>query len=628
MARSLYWADNYIERQHTPESAIALIKPGQRVFIGSCTGEPQALLRVLTEVAGNLSGVEIIRLMSQESVLLSDIANLSHDFNLTIRNMYVGAANIKGIAENRRFITPINLSQIPALFIKRHMPINVALVQVSPPDDFGWLSLGISVDITLSAALSADLLIAQINPKMPRVLGQSSIHVNDVHAIVEYEEDLVSVELRSPSEEAIQIGKNLARLVNDGSTLQMGLDSVSRGVAQALIDKNDLGVHSHYLTDDIMHLYAQGVINNRKKGFNDGKLVASAAVGTLNLYEFVHDNPAVDFHPSNYVSDPFVVSRNNQMISINTAKSIDLTGQVAIEASSASRYSGVSGTLDFLRGSRQSIGGKAILTLFSTSLDQQRSNIVPIIEDPVVIPRGDVQYVVTEFGVINLFGKSLQERAMALISIAHPKFRQQLFDIAKEQGLIDSDRILGSGARGIYPVWLEEKIQIGDEEITLRPAKPVDERRIQEHFYNLDKKDIFARFFHEKTSFGQKEIASKSQIDYEKVLTLVAVTGEVGFGKIVALGESTLVAGENMAEIAFSVDKNYQGKGLAKMILRKIAKSAKDHQIAGLIAYTSPYNQAMIKLFQSLPYHVELKEDDGEISMRCYFDQPLDPIKK
>ena len=434
-----------------------MIRSGQRIFIGSACGEPQALVRALNDVGGQLTGVEIVRLMSFETPAMAALSGKAEMFSRNIRNIYLGAAKAGSMIPNRRFVTPLNMSEVPDLFLSRKLPIDVALIQTSLPDDFGWMSLGVSVDVTLAAASSADRVIAQVNPRMPRVLGHSFIHMNDVDAVVEHEEELVTVPPQPLSDAALLIGEHIARLIEDGATLQIGLDAASQAVLRALADKNDLGIHSQYITDDIMHLYSMGIITNRKKGLNEGKIVASAAIGSANLYEFINDNPAVDFYPSNYVNDPYIISQHHRMVSMNTARAIDLTGQVTAETSARTYFTGISGIPDFVRGSRRAVEGKSILILMSTSEDGSQSRIVPNLDDAAsVVSRGDVQYIVSEYGVVNLFGKSLQERAMAMIEIAHPDFRQQLFDAAKEKGLIGTDRSLGEAVRAVYPVWMEE----------------------------------------------------------------------------------------------------------------------------------------------------------------------------
>lgn len=624
MPLSTYWADKYVESRRTAKEAIALIKPAQRVFIGSSCGEPQHLVRALSEASNYFKDIEINRLLTMETAPLTLIANQTRDQSLNIRSFYLGSAKPQAIARNKRFITPINLSAIPRLFKSRLLPIHVALIQVSPPDDFGWVSLGVSVDITLAAALSAGLVIAQVNARMPRILGQSFLHVNDVDVFVEHDEPLLSIGETPELNAANDIGRLIARLIEDGSTMEIGLGATHQATLLALADKNDLGIHTQNMTNDIMHLFSRGVITNRKKGFNEGKMVAASAIGTEELYEFLNDNPAIEFHPSDYVNDPAVISRHNKMVSMSVAMIVDLTGQVAADALPYNHFSGVTGMLDFMRGAVQSNGGKSILMLPATDLQGKKSRIVPQLEDvAVVVPRGDVHYVVTEYGAVNLFGKSLQERAMAMLSIAHPEFRDELFYEAKKMGLLSAERTLNESIHGVYPIHLEESVEIGGEAVTIRPAKPVDERRIQEHFYSLDKDDVVARFFHEKTSFVHDEVKGVSLIDYIKDLTIVAVVGEFGFGRVIAIGECLIDPASNEAEIAFSISKSYQKKGLGKLLLDKLASAARENGTSGLIAYTSAQNRGMIKLFKSLPYKVDSFFDGEMLKLSCKFNQPL-----
>lgn len=623
MATTVHWEDNYAKKKRTGQEAIGFIRNGQRVFIGSSCGEPQHLVRELAEASVNFKDIEIVRLLTLERTPLTLIANKTKGQSLNIRSFYLGSAKAKGLERNKRFITPLNLSAIPGLFKTRRLPIQVALIQVSPPDDFGWMSLGVSVDITLSAALSADLVIAQVNPKMPRVLGRSFIHVNDADVFVEYEEALITIGEHPELESANIIARHIAPLIDDGSTMQISLGATPQAILLGLSDKNDLGIHTQFLTEDILHLIERGVITNRKKGYNEGKLVASSAIGTENLYEFMHDNPSIEFHPSDYVNDPGIISRHNKMVSINVLMAMDFSGQAAADALPYNNFSGVTGMLDFVRGSAQSEKGKSILILTSTSKDGTKSRIVPTLNDTaVVVPRGDVHYVVTEYGAVNLFGKSLQERALAMISIAHPDFRDELFQAAKNMNLLDAKRRHSHFSHGVYPYKIEETREIDGEVVTIRPVKPVDQRRIQEHFYNLDKKDVISRFFHDKSSFVRDEMEELSQIDYIKNLTLVAIVGEFGFGRVVAVGEYLLDAEENNAEIAFSVSRDFQGKGIGKILIKKLAEAAKENGISGMHAYTSSRNKPMVKLFKMLPYKTQTSIDGDILRLSCKFDEP------
>lgn len=618
-----YWPDEYLAKRRSAQEAIGLLRSGQRIFIGTSCGEPQHLVQELAAQSGNFTDIEIVRLLSLETVPLTMIASEASTNSFSIRSFYSGSGIPRSLAPNRRFFTPINLSALPDLFRSRQIPIHAALIQVSPPDDFGWMSLGISVDVTLAAALSADLVIAQVNPKMPRVLGRSFVHVDDVDAVVEFEEDLLTAAHVPDLEANRMIGRHVAKLIEDGSTLQLGLGATPQATLLAMANKSDLGVHTQFLTDGLMELVSRGVITNRKKGVNEGKLVASSAIGTSNLYEFLHDNPAIEFHPSDYVNNPTLIASHNKMVSLNVATLMDLTGQVAVDALPHNHFSGVTGMLDFVRGSAQSPRGKSILMIPSTSRDGKTSRIVATLGNtPVVVPRSDVYYVVSEFGVVNLYGKSLQERAMAMISLAHPDFRDELFYQAKAMGLIGSERTLKETIHAVYPLRYEELTRLDDQQILIRPAKPVDERRLQEHFYNLDKNDVISRFFHKKTSFIRDDVASMYQIDYVKEMTIVAVTGELGFGKIIAVGGYILDERNNVAEVAFSVSKPWQRKGLSTVIMRKLAEAARDNGIAGLVAYTSVKNKAMISLFRTLPYKVRSVIEEDMVDLSARFDEP------
>ncbi|MBW2593464.1 MAG: GNAT family N-acetyltransferase [Deltaproteobacteria bacterium] len=622
MKTTASWVDRYVGKKKTAEEAVSLIKPGQRVFFGSYCGEPQHLVRHFFLQALKFTDVEVVRLMAMESSPLTLIAHQTNDQNLNIRSFYSGSLMSKRLARDMRFITPVNLFAIPPLFKHRKLYIHAAFIQVTPPDDFGWMSLGVSVDITQAAALSADLVIAQVNSAMPRVMGDSFIHVNDVDVIVEHEEPLISIQKSADSEAARKIARQVAMLVEDGSTIQTGIGPVCRMVLAALGDKNDLGVHSQFISDEIMHLVSKGVITNKFKEFNEGKIVASSAVGTGILYDFLDDNPSIEFHPSDYVNSPALILRNRKMVSMNNVMIMDLTGQVATDALASSHYSGVNGSLDFMRGATLAKGGKSILMLTSTSADEKKTHIVPMLkETAIVVPRVDVHYVVTEYGAVNLHGKSLQERAMAMISLAHPNFRNELFLKAREIGLLGKDRVLSESIHGIYPLKIEETRKVDAEKITIRPAKPVDIRRIQEHYYNMDSGDIYSRFMHAKSRFIRNEIEQKSQIDYVNNLTIVVVTGEFGFGKIIGVGEYLLEKAGNTAEIAFSINRKWQGKGLGRVLISKLSKAAMENGIANLIAYTSPQNRKMIELFKTLPYKITSIYEDGFVVLRCSFEE-------
>lgn len=620
MQKQIYWADNFLKKKTSAKKALQHIKSGQRVFIGSACGEPQHLVSELSNLAERFTDLEIVRILSSDSGFLTKIANANNAHQFNIRSFYLGSGSTKTITKNKKFITPISLSQIPNLFKSGLMPLNIVLIQTSMPDDFGWMSLGVSVDIIPSACEVADIVICQVNPKMPRVLGNSFIHVNDVDFIVEHDEDILTIEPLVDHKAANIIAKHISRLIKDGSTIQSSLGLTNKALRIGLENKNDLGVHSQYLTEGLMHLFSMGVITNKKKRINNGKIVAGSAVGSNALYEFIHDNPSIEFHPSDYVNNPTIIAKNNAMVSLNTAYAIDLTGQVAADSLPYNNYTGINGLLDFTRGAAMSKGGKSILMLTSKTDHGKKSRIIPSLSDiAVVIPRGDVQFVATEYGVVNLFGKTLQERATALISIAHPDFRDKLFVQAKELGLIETDRKFKQAIKGVYPLKYEQNITINDIPIMLRPTKPSDERAIQEHYYTMQTSDIISRFFHKKKSFIHDQIDTAFEIDYINDLTFIATIGELGFEKVVALGGYFKNSFDNMAEVGFSVSKEYQGMGIATILNKKLAKAAKENNIKGFVAYTSTKNQGMIKLFQKLPYPIQISKEDDMLVLTCMF---------
>jgi acyl-CoA hydrolase len=625
MIKSGYWADNYQQNRLSVKAAIGRIKSGQRVFIGSSCGEPQHLVKGLADASLTFTDLEIVRLFSAESTSLSQIADRSRSQNLNIRSFYLGSADSESFKGDLRFITPINLSDVHRLIKSRLLPIQVALIQVTPPDDFGWMSLGISVDVTSSAAAAADIVIAQVNRKMPRVQGRSNIHVNDIDYFVEYDEELREIGKYPDVSTAGSIARYVSRLVDDGSTMQMSLGATSDANIQALMEKNDLGIHTQYVTNTIMKLMAMGVVTNKRKGFNNGKIICSNAIGNQDLYDLLDNNSAVEFHPSKYVNDPRIISQNRKMVAMNIGREIDLTGQVAADALAYNNFSGVTGIVDFFRGAAMSKGGKSILMLTSTRDDNRKSRIVPMLQNTaVVVPRGEVQYVVTEYGSVNLFGKSIQERAIALISTAHPDFRDTLFEEAKELGYLGPERSLREEMHAIYPLYLEESRIIDRCKITFRPVKLTDERPIQEHYYGLDKTDVSSRFFHEKTSFVSKQIEHTFIIDYCNNLTIVAVEGEPGYERVLALGEYYLNPETNLAEIAFSVEKKWQGMGLSTIVIKKLAEAAKGSGIIGFSAYTSKANKRMIKLFNSLDYEVKLTGQGDMVYLEALFGKNVE----
>ncbi len=513
----------YRSKKVSAEQAIGTISQGKRIFVGSFCGEPQHLVSTLLKNTDKFYDIELIRFLNLEGSLMGLVAEETQGRSYHVRSIYQGSGMLKGLSAAKRFLTPVNLYMVPHLFAKRHIPVHYAMIQVSPPDDFGWMNLGVSVDITLAAAQAADVVIAQVNSKMPRIPGYGMIHMDDVEFIVEKNEELLTTYPLPQLPGMENIARYLCNLVEDGSTIQIAPGIPPELLTMALGEKKDLGVHSQFLLDSIMELYRNGAVTNRKKGFNEGKMVASGAIGSDELYTFLDANPAVEFRPSDYVSNPGVIARHSKMTAINLASRIDLKGQVSADGIPQNHFADVAGMIDFSRGAAMAPGGRTIVIIPSVSIDESSSNIITEISTgSVVIPASDVTYVVSEYGVINLFGKNIQERAMAMISIAHPKFRDELFEKAKIEGFIGRERKINESIVGIYPAWMEETAYIMGERVTFRPAKTTDSRLIQEHFYGMDKDDVSKRFLGLRLHFYWDEIKNIFMVDYTRKFSVIA----------------------------------------------------------------------------------------------------------
>jgi len=426
------WLEKYLEKRRTPEQAVGGIRSGDCVYIHPGCAEPEQLVKAMVARAGELRKVKVIHILTRGGAeyVRPEMAGIFRHVAL-----FSGANVREAINEGRADFVPIFLSEIEALFSTGALPVDVALIHVSPPDEHGFCSFGAGVDTTKTAAECARIVIAQVNPKMPRALGDSFIHLNKIHHVVEVNDELLEFPMGEVSEIAMRIGRHIADLIEDGSTLQLGIGEIPDAVLTYLTEKRHLGVHSEMVSDGVIDLIDNGIITNEKKTLHPGKIVAGFVLGTRRLFDYIHNNPVFEFHPSHYVNDPFIISQNEKQVAINSALEVDLTGQICADSIGYSFYSGIGGQVDFVRGSSRSKGGKSIIALPSTAANDTVSRIVPHLREGagVVTSRGDVRYVVTEFGVAHLHGKTIRERCQSLIRIAHPRFREELERSARER---------------------------------------------------------------------------------------------------------------------------------------------------------------------------------------------------
>jgi len=485
---------------------------------------------------------------------------------------------------------PVSLPEIPRLLRSGRLHLDVALVQVAPPDPDGTCSLGISVDVTKAAALAARTVIAEVNDAMPRTRGDSRIPADRIHRFVEVDTPVVEY-VHPPAEDvAEQIARYVARLVDDGSTLQVGLGRVPNRMLAHLTNRRDLSVHSDVVTEAVVDLVAAGVVS--------GPVVTSMAMGTRRLYDLVDDNPRFSFEPVDEVCDPAVIAGKARMVSVTQAFSIDLTGQVCTESLDGEVYGGVSAGPAFHRGALASPGGRAVVCLASRT-PAGSAAIKAALEpgEAVAIARADVHWVITEYGTAYLFGRSLAERAVSLIEIAHPDDRDALLAAAVRQGLVADDQLLRS--RGAYPVGEERDATLRDErELRIRPTRAADARAMQELFYRLSEEDVRSRFFQKLTSLTDSAAQHLCSVGYEEEMAFAAVVGPREEERIVATSCYYLDPATGLADVAYLVDPDWQGAGLGTLLHARTVEYARQHGVRGFTADVLLSNAAMLRVFQ------------------------------
>jgi acyl-CoA hydrolase/RimJ/RimL family protein N-acetyltransferase len=615
------WRERYASKVCSAEEAVAAIPAGRRVLIGSGAGEPVRLVQAMVESAHHLADNEIVHLLTMGTAPYVQ-PGMERRFRHTA--FFIGANVREAIEHGRADYMPVFLSEIPLLISSRRVRIDVTLIQVSPPDKHGYVSLGVAVDIVRAAVDAADVVLAEVNPRMPRTLGDSFLHVERIARLVPVDYPLPELAPPVLDEASREIGRHVATLVPDGATIQAGIGKIPSAVMAALSNRRDLGIHTEMFSDGMMDLVDSGVANGRRKTLLSGKAVTSFVMGSRKLYEWVDDHPGVELRPSQFTNDPVTVARNDFMIAVNSALAVDLTGQVAADTLAGRFFSGIGGQVDFIRGAAHSRGGKAIIAFTSTAKDGTVSRIQPIFEAGagVVTSRGDVHYVVTEYGVADLWGKSVRQRAMSLIEIAHPDFRRELLAAAKTRHYVFPDQV---APRGIYPGEEQRTERLrGGETIVVRPVRLTDEQPLQDLFYRLSDDSTHRRFLSFKRRHPHEEMQSLVDLDYEQNMALLAELPEGERERIVAMARYDLDRATNLADIAFVVRDEWQGRGVGTRLMRRMIEIACAHGIAGFTADVLAINKPMIAVFQNsgLKLDLELDHDVYHLTARFGTDRP------
>lgn len=601
------------------------IRRGDHIFVASGCGEPQYLVQAMTNYVEShpkaFFDAEIIHVYS---LGIAPYTDAKYKANFRHNSFFIGNNTRDPINKGMADYTPISLSHVPSLLYSGVVRIDVALIQTSLPDDHGYFSLGVSVDIVKAATEKAAIVIAQVNANMPRIHGDGFIHIKDVDFIIPYDEPLLEVTGAKTTEVIQRIGKNVARLVQNGDTLQVGYGGLPNAIMANLYNKNNLGVHTELLSDGLVDLIKAGVIDNSRKTIDRGKTTAAFSMGKKSTYNFLHDNPSIAFRTIDYTNNPLVIAQIENMVAINSALEIDLTGQATSESIGSIFYSGIGGHQDFMRGALLSKNGKTVLALKATSHNDTISRIVPALKEQagVTLNRGDVRYIATEYGIAYLHGKNIRERAMELISIAHPNFRPWLIEEAKKRGLIFRDQAFIPGKRGEYPEELETfRTTKTGLQIFIRPVKISDETLLKDFFYSLSDTSLHRRFLSFRKDIPHERLQDFVVIDYTKEVVLVVIIGDQKSQLIAAVGQYGIDENTHTAEVAFAVRDDQQNRGIGFELLKYLTYLAKRQGLLGFTAEVLIDNKPMLHVFEKGGFDTKKRTDSGIYDLMLKFKE-------
>jgi acyl-CoA hydrolase/GNAT superfamily N-acetyltransferase len=617
------WRNQYPEKFASENVIFGRIHRGDTIFIGSACAEPQHLVQSLIHyVKSNPKAFCDAEVLHIRSLGIAPYAAERFKQHFRHNSFFIGDSTRDAINRGVADYTPIFLSQTPKLFDSGMARMDIALIQTSLPDNLGYMSLGISVDVIKAAVKRASVVVAQVNRFMPRVHGDSFLNIKDIDYIVPHDETLLEYGPEADTDIAIRIGNYVSRLIEDGDTIQVGYGRIPNAVLQNLCGKKHLGIHTELITDGTIDLMKKGIIDNSKKNVNPGKTVTTFCMGHQATYDYLNDNPSIDFRTIDYTNNPMIIAQHDNMVAINSALEIDLTGQATAESIGGIFHSGVGGQADFMRGAVLSKGGKAILALPSTAACGVVSRIVPCLREGagVTLTRGDVHYVVTEYGIAYLHGKNIRERAMELIAIAHPKFRPALIEEAKKRNMIYRDQHFITGTRGEYPEHLEShKTTKTGLNILFRPIKISDEPRLKDFIYSLSEQSLYRRFMSTRKDVPHEVLQSLVIIDYTTEMAILAIVPNGENEEIVGVGRYYINGSTHTAEVAFAVKDSYSNKGIGTELLSYLTYLAKRQGLLGVTAEVLTDNYPMLHVFNKGGFDLEKRNVVGLWELKITF---------
>jgi acyl-CoA hydrolase/GNAT superfamily N-acetyltransferase len=620
-----YWKEKYREKFASEDVIFSHIHRGNTIFIGSACAEPQYLVRGLIRyVESKPHAFFDAEIINVRTLGVAPYTEKKFKQNFRHNSFFISDTTRDAINAGQADYTPILLSKMPSLFYKGLVHIDVALIQTSLPDSHEHLSLGVSLDVVKAAVENASYVVAQMNKHMPIGHGDSFIKIHNIDFILPYDEPLLEYSSESNLEITRRIGENIARLVEDGDTIQIGYGAVTNAILENLSGKKHLGLHTELFSDGIVELMKKGLIDNTKKTINRGKSVATFCMGNKKTYDFIHDNSDIEFRTIDYTNNPLVIAQHENMVAINSALEIDLSGQATAESIGKVFYSGIGGQADFMRGAFLSRNGRAILALPSTAADDSISRITPALKEGAgtTLNRGDIHYVVTEYGIAYIHGKSIRERAMDLIAIAHPKFRRRLVEEAKKAGLIYQDQAFIPGEKGRYPEELESyRTTKSGFKIFFRPIKISDEPILKDFVYYLSDTSLYRRFLSARKDMPHERLQEFVVIDYTREMAIVAMVGKEDNQEIAGVGRYFINENKHSAEVAFAVRDEYHNKGIGRELLAYLTYLAKRQGLLGFTAEVLAENQPMLHVFGNGGFDIVKHNISGIYEMTLAFKE-------
>jgi len=609
----------FAEKITTAELAVEHIRNGEHVFVGTGCAAPRSLVQAMEAMRSPPADIEFLHFFTVNAFDHDESGRSTTRFRH--RTFFVGNDMRAAIKQGLVDYVPMSIARVPEMIALGRIAVDVALVQVSTPDAFGYVSLGVSVDIIPAALARARLVIAEVNPAMPRSMGDSTLHISRIHHLVPVSTPVTEFARIPVQEENVQrIARYIAGIIDDGSTLQIGLGQVAHEALQYLTDRKDLGVHSDLISDAIIPLLQNGSLTGARKTSKPFKIVASLALGSRALYDLIDGNPLFSMEPMDAVCNPATIAAQYKMVAIAQAFSIDLTGQVCIDQFDGEFYSGIGSQGEFLRGASRSPGGKPIVCMTATTEDGTQSRIRAslLAGESATIARTDVHYVVTEFGIAYLFGKSIRERATALIELAHPQFRPELFAQAQAMGYLSADQTLQN--LRAYPVEEEQTVTLKDgRTVMLRPASSSDAQGIRDLFHHLSEADVYTRFFRHVRGLSNAEVQRLCNVNYENEVAFVATAGSREESLIVGQACYFIDPTSNLADTAFMVHPDWQGCGLGTALQDCMVRHARKRGLRGFVADILPGNVRMMRLARNGPPTVQVEKTSDSVHMTQLF---------